>query len=56
MNVHVSKVQMTKVSLISLVPRPHPASRHLQYEKAGEGPGVIYHVSDVGVERRVERT
>ena len=34
----------------SLVPRPHPV------HKSGRGPGIIYHVSDVGVERRVERT
>ena len=33
----------------SLVPRPRPAFRRLQYGKAveGLGPGIFYHVSDV---------
>jgi len=35
---------------------PHPAFRRLQYGKIGERPRIIYHVSDVKVERRVERT
>ena len=41
----------------SLVPMQAPPSfPSLAVRKSGRGPGIIYHVSDVGVERRVERT
>ena len=37
---------------LSLVPRPRPTFRRLQYGKSsGRGPGIIYHVRDIGVER-----
>ena len=39
----------------SRIPRPRPAFRYLQYGKVVEGLD-NYHMSDVGVERRVERT
>ena len=46
--------QVLKVSIqvhytTSLVPRPRPAFRHLQY---GRGPRIIYHMSDVGVREK----
>ena len=66
---HTQVLQATKASIdvvsdpessiflqYSLVPRPRPAFRRFQYGKSGRGPGIIYHVSDVWVERRVERT
>ena len=38
----------------SLVPRPRPAFRRFQYGKAGRGPRIFSHVSDVRI-RVVER-
>ena len=42
-------------SQISLVLRPLPAFCRLQYGKGGRGPGIFSHVSDIGIERMVER-
>ena len=39
----------------SLVLRSRPAFRHFQYGLAGRGPGIFSHVSDVRIERVVER-
>ena len=39
----------------SLIPRPRPAFCCLQYGKVGEGPGIFSHMSDVRIERMVER-
>ena len=37
--------------MLSLVPRPH----QLLVRKSGRGPGIFSHVSDVRIERMVER-
>ena len=46
---------MRPLLAVSLVPRPRPTFRHFQYGKAGRGPGIFSHVSDVRIERVVER-
>ena len=40
---------------VSLVPRPRPAFRRLHLRKSGSGPVIFSHVSDVRLERVVER-
>ena len=42
-------------AIYSHVPRAYPAFCHLQNEKVGRGPGIFSHVSDVRIERLVER-
>jgi len=56
---HVLYIAHAKLSFVSgsdlaSFPGPHPAFCCLQYVKSGERSGIIYYVSDVRVERRVE--
>ena len=44
------------IHIVSLIFRPHPALQRLQYrDKSGRGPGIFSHMSDIRIERMVER-
>ena len=57
LDVHIKRanIYLLADSALFIASAP-PSFPSLAVRKSGRGPGIIYHVSDVGVERRVERT